>query len=325
MLTSSFSTRALAAQQQVLAWRTRVGHVVDVPPSSTQLAEGFGANIDLFAVGTAVFTDVRTDAMVLERSVARVSTDARRDYVFHLFVEGETGHITGMHRKRSAPGSIRGLVALDLNQPFRVERPACRVLSLFVPRTTVDAILPDGESIHGRIMPFDSPLARLALDHLLATRENLATRAPHDAAAALDTGAQLLLAAFHQQASLTGSARAAVQAAVMAKVRRFVDANLHQAELTPASVVDALQLKRATIYRWFQHEGGLGTYIRNRRLLEAADELAHFPQRQITEIAYGLGFKSGSDFTRAFRRAFDISPLDMRARALALLERDALR
>src|ERR1700761_7783697 len=88
MLTSSFSTRALAAQQQVLAWRTRVGHVVDVPPSSTQLAEGFGANIDLFAVGTAVFTDVRTDAMALERSVARVSTDARRDYVFHLFVEG---------------------------------------------------------------------------------------------------------------------------------------------------------------------------------------------------------------------------------------------
>ncbi|WP_409518718.1 hypothetical protein [Paraburkholderia sp. LEh10] len=33
-----------------------------------------------------------------------------------------------------------------------------------------------------------------------------------------------------------------------------------------------------------------------------------FPQLQVMEIAYGLGLKSASDFTRAFRRAFDMSP-----------------
>jgi AraC-like DNA-binding protein len=81
-------------------------------------------------------------------------------------------------------------------------------------------------------------------------------------------------------------------------------------------------LKRATIYRWFEHEGGLGAYIRNRRLREAADELVCHPQRQVVEIAYGLGFKSPSDFTRAFRRAFDLSPQDMRARALDLQRRE---
>jgi len=36
----------------------------------------------------------------------------------------------------------------------------------------------------------------------------------------------------------------------------------------------------------------------------------------VTDIAYGLGFKSPSDFTRAFRRAYEISPQDFRARAL---------
>jgi AraC-like DNA-binding protein len=104
----------------------------------------------------------------------------------------------------------------------------------------------------------------------------------------------------------------------MGQVRRYVDANLHQSELTPTSVVQALQLKRATIYRWFEHDGGLGAYIRNRRLREAADELVRFPHLQVTDIAYGLGFQSASDFTRAFRRAFDMSPQDMRARALIL-------
>ena len=91
----------------------------------------------------------------------------------------------------------------------------------------------------------------------------------------------------------------------------------------PTSVVQALQLKRATIYRWFEHEGGLGVYIRNRRLREAADELVRFPHLQIAEIAYGLGFQSASDFARAFRRAFDMSPQDMRVRAQLLKERGA--
>lgn len=325
LLTSRFSTRDLARDQQVLAWRTRVGHVVDVPPSREQLTDGFGADIDLFSVNGSVFTDVRSAPMALERSVARVSSDSRRDYVFHLALEGETGNVTGMRKKRSAPGSTSGLIALDLNQPFRIERPACRLLSLFVPGPTVNETLPDAESIHGRILPFDSPLTRLALDHLAATRKHIATLAPNEVAAALEAGGQLLIAAFREGTSLTGASRAAVQAVIMAKVRRYVEANLHQAELTPASVVDALQLKRATIYRWFQHEGGLGTYIRNRRLREAANELARFPQRQVTEIAYGLGFKSGSDFTRAFRRAFDVSPLDMRAHALTLLHGNVRR
>jgi len=317
-LTSRFSTRALARDQQVLAWRTRVGHVVDVPPSRWQLTQGFGAHIDRYALGDTLFTDSRTDAMVLERSIARVSTDTRGDTAFHLYLEGETGRVTGMHRKRSEAESVHGIVAFDLNQPFRVERPACRVLTLFVPQQAVEAGLADSESIHGRTLPFDAPLARIARDHLAAVCASLSRATPGEAAHALDTGAQLLIAAFREESALTGAGRAALKAAVLAQVRRFVDANLHQADLSPASIVQTLQLKRATIYRWFEHEGGLGAYIRNRRLREAANELVRFPQLRVVEIAYGLGFNSASDFTRAFRRAFDMSPQDLRARALVV-------
>jgi AraC-like DNA-binding protein len=322
LLTSRFSTRALAVDQQMLAWRDRVGHVVDVPPSKTQIAQGFGGNIDLYLLPNAAFSDVRTDEMVLERSIARVSTDTRRDYVFHLYLEGETGNVTGMHRKRSAAGSVQGVIAFDLNQPFRVVRPLCRVLSLFVPRETIDAGLADGESIHGRSVPFSAPLARIALEHLAGTEALLAQATRDEAIEALDTSAQLLMTAFARESSLTGAGRAALQAAVLARVRRFVEANLHRPDLTPATVVQALQLKRATIYRWFEHKGGLGAYIRNRRLREAADELVRFPHLQVMDIAYGLGFNSASDFTRAFRRAFEMSPQELRERGAALQRRD---
>jgi AraC-like DNA-binding protein len=316
--TSSFSTRALTADKQMPAWRARVGHVVDVPPSNEQLVAGFGANIDRYAVDGMIFTDSRTEAMVLERSVARVSTDSHQDYVFHVFLEGEAGNVTGMQKKRSATGSAHEIIAFDLNQPFRVERPACHVLSLFVPRKIVDAGLPDGESIHGRVVQQGSPLAGLVLDHVTAISKEIPRLDSAGAIEALTAGSRLLVAAFRKESRLMGAERAALQAAVMGQVRRYVEANLHQGDLTPTTVVDALQLKRATIYRWFEHEGGLGAYIRHRRLRMAADELVRFPQIPVTEIAYGLGFKSASDFTRAFRRAFDMSPQDTRARALDL-------
>jgi AraC-like DNA-binding protein len=321
--TSRFSTRGLAADQQFLAWRQRVGHVVDAPPSKEQLAGGFDGEIDLYAVGGMVFTDCSTDSMRLERSVARVSTDTRRDYVFQLFLEGEVGHVSGMRKKRSEAGSVQGIVAFDLNQPFRAERPKCRLLSLFVPAGIVDEGLRDGAGIHGRIVQKQSPLAGVVLDHLAAVAREIPSLDPASAIDALHAGAQLLLAAFRKAARLNGADRAALQAALMGQVRRYVEANLHHGDLTPTSVVQALQLKRATIYRWFEHEGGLGAYIRNRRLREAADELVRFPHLQVAEIAYGLGFKSPSDFTRAFRRAFDMSPQDMRARAFDLRLRNA--
>lgn len=315
---SSFSTHGAAVSEQVLAWRDRVGHIVDVPPSKAQLADGFSGRIDRYAVRDLVFTESRTDALTLERSVARVSTDARRDYVFHLFARGEVGTVTGTPTKRSAANSERGMIAFDLDQPFRVERPACHVLTLFVPKAVVDAAFPGADSIHGRVVEQGSPLTQLVFDHAAALSRDLPRMNATQASDQLDAAAQLLIAAFRKQARLTGDARSAVQVAVLSQVRRYIEANLHQAELSPSSVVDALQLKRATIYRWFEHEGGLGAYIRNRRLREAASELIRYPHLQVIDIAYGLGFKSASDFTRAFRRAYGMSPQDARARASEL-------
>ncbi|QCP54749.1 helix-turn-helix domain-containing protein [Trinickia violacea] len=318
VVTHTFSTRALTATEQLLAWRARVGHVVDVPPSKQQLSEGFNGHIDFYGVGGLTFTDCSTDAMVLERSVARVSTDANRNIAFHMFLEGGVGSVTGMHKKRSAADPQHGIVALDLNQPFKVERGACRVLTLFVPRQVVAEGLPDVDSIHGRVVPQESPLARLILDHAAGIVSGISKLDSGGAADALNTGADLLIAAFRHDTSLKGADRASLQAAIIGQVRRYVEASLHRGDLTPASVVDALQLKRSTIYRWFEHEGGLGAYIRNCRLRAAADELVRYPHLPVTEIAYGLGFNSTSDFSRAFRRAFEMSPQEMRARALVL-------
>jgi AraC-like DNA-binding protein len=97
------------------------------------------------------------------------------------------------------------------------------------------------------------------------------------------------------------------------KVKQYIQAHLCEDELSPDSVRHALDLPRSTLYRLFKQEGGLGAYIRRARLCAAADELIRYRQAMVMEIAYGLGFKSASDFTRAFRRAYGVAPQEYRA------------
>lgn len=63
------------------------------------------------------------------------------------------------------------------------------------------------------------------------------------------------------------------RAAMFGTARSYIEDNLHELDLSPESVLRASHLSRPTLYRLFEHEGGLATYIRNRRLREAADEL----------------------------------------------------
>ncbi|MFP3566810.1 helix-turn-helix domain-containing protein [Paraburkholderia sp. SIMBA_030] len=310
---SHFSTHHEAPRSQLPAWRDRLGHFLDVPISRAQLADGFSGTIESYRSGDLTFMDCRTDPVSQARSVARISTDNVRQYVFHVAVEGtiETG--TGLYPKRKALQSEPGILALDMNQPMHMERSACRLLAFFLPRALVESVLPEAESIHGSVIEYKTPLTRMIPAHLADLSQNVHKMSGPEAYEAIRTCALLIAAAFGKEARLIGNARAAARTAMFGTARRYIEANLHQMDLTPESVLRASQLPRPTLYRLFEPEGGLATYIRNRRLREAADELRRYPNLAIVEIAYGLGFNSASDFNRAFRRAYDMSPGDFRA------------
>lgn len=302
--------------KQLLAWRDRVGHVIDVLPTIEQIAQPFNASIVRYTIGDRLFTDCSSDAMLLDRSISRISTDNLRGYVFQVFIEGSLEFINvqgAQSHKSRTPCSI---VVTDLNQPFRMRRSKCRMFSLFVPRAAVEAIFPNANTLHGRVLENTTPLTQILIEQVLSLANSLPKMSRGAASAAFNTCTELILAAFGKQINLQGNARAAVRAAMFDKARRHIESNLHQAKLSPESLTAALQLPRPTIYRLFEHEGGLGAYIRNCRLREAADELVKFPTLPIQEIAYGLGFKSASDFTRAFRRAYELSPQELRSNAL---------
>ncbi|EEA01679.1 transcriptional regulator, AraC family [Burkholderia sp. H160] len=318
---SHFDTYGTVPRVQLPVWRERVGHFLDVPISRQQLADGFRGSIDTYRVGGMAFMDCRTDPVAQTRSVARISTDNVRQIVFHVAVEGTFETSTGLYPKRHALQTRPGILALDMNQPMRMTRGPCRLLALFLPREMIDAVLPEAASIHGRVIEYQSPLSRLIPAQLAELCRGLPAMDAPAAQEALRTCALLIAAAFGKERGLTGSARAAARAAMFATARRYIDAHLGEVDLTVDSVLAVSRLSRPTLYRLFEPEGGLVAYIRNRRLREAADELHRYPHRPVINVAFGWGFNSASDFNRAFRRAYDMSPGDFRAAASAIHSR----
>jgi AraC-like DNA-binding protein len=305
---------------QAPAWSDYVGRILDVPITRAQVAHGFRGEIDTYVLRDMVFLDSRTDPVAQMRTAARISTDNVRNYIFHVAVEGIIETEIGSAPQRKAAQFVPGILALDMNQPMHMMRPAyARVLAFFLPRAMVEAEIPDAESIHGRVVNYTSPLTRLILRHLSTLCRDLPAMNPVDADRTIRTCAQLIIAAFGKQARLNDSARAAAHAAMQHEVRRYIQANLHQKDLSPESILRMCALPRATLYRMFGNEGGLGAYIRNCRLRQAAGELLEFPQMAVMEIAFGLCFNSASDFTRAFRRAYGMSPQDFRMLSMDVL------
>ncbi|RQS07094.1 helix-turn-helix domain-containing protein [Burkholderia sp. Bp8998] len=309
---SNFSVQG-DARRSFLAWQERMSPVYDIWPSSKQAEDTFDASLSRYTIDNLSIFDFRTAPNLAVRSLGRVSTESIRDITFSVFLEGPPAEFLGGKPRSDVPHMppLPSILALDMDQPCTVRSFHGRILLLFVPRALVERSFPDAASLHGRWIHATTPLTRMLIEHVVALRRQIVGLSKKDAHQSFLTAVELIVAAFSRHAGLAGNARAAVRAAIYGQVRRHVETNLHDPNLSPDSVLASLQLSRASVYRIFEHEGGLAAYIRNRRLRMAADELVRFPHMEVQDVAAGLGFNDASSFTRAFRRAFDIAPREL--------------
>lgn len=86
-------------------------------------------------------------------------------------------------------------------------------------------------------------------------------------------------------------------------------------ELTLAEVAKAMFYSEYHFHRTFLYFVGdtMTSYIRKRRLSQAAELLAHSDQK-VLDIALRCGFSSHEAFTRAFRKMYGILPTECRRR-----------
>ena len=309
---------------QALVWSEYVGRTLDVPVSHSQVRHGFQGDLDAYVLPDMTYLDSRADRLVQARTGARISRDSVRDFVFHVAAYGmlETHVKQGLHGRSTQ--FVPGILALDMGQPMRMVRPTkVRALAFFLPRALVESEIADAESIHGRVIAYSSPLTRLILDHLFVLCHRLASMPADEAATTIRTCAHLILAAFSKQHGMSQRARTAARMAVQSQVRRYVQANLYNLDLSPEHIQQRFAIPRPTLYRMFEEEEGLAAYIRHCRLWASAQDLVQRQDMAVVEVGYSFGFGSASDFSRAFRRAFGVAPKEYRAHQFSMQDRGA--
>jgi AraC-like DNA-binding protein len=202
----------------------------------------------------------------------------------------------------------------DSSRPYsiRFDQPN-RMLVLRLPEDRLAARFEDPDALVGRRLGVESLGASL----LSAFVHNLwAAPAANDDEA--DCGGPLLDAALNLLAAAHGFAPAAPASqspCSRQRIRRFVDENLCDPELSVTGVARALGLSPRYVQMAFADIATTPlAYIRRKRLQLAARQL----RRQgagcnITELGFSLGFNDLSHFSRTFKARYGVGPRDYRA------------
>lgn len=102
------------------------------------------------------------------------------------------------------------------------------------------------------------------------------------------------------------------ESSLLARARAWVDLEL--AEVDAPALAHHLRVSRRHLDKVFEGQGlSASRYIWQRRLTHAAAELRAQPDKPVVEIAYGVGFKDASHFTRAFVQQHGVTPSAWRA------------
>jgi AraC-like DNA-binding protein len=235
---------------------------------------------------------------------------------FCLVLDGAIEVAAGAQRVRA---EIDDIVVLDLREPMRLDFGAesgmTSVLMLWLPRTRLPIQLSSRPALQGLLAKAMSPAVAVAAAASRAMLARLDEMTVDD----MDELVAGVVALLGYAIGSSAAARASEQnpstpLATFVTLCRYIENNLAAHDLGVAKLAATFGLSRASLYRLFEPVGGVASFIRERRLARAHDELSApgFQDRRIGPIAYQAGFQSIATFNRAFLAAYGDTPRNLR-------------
>ncbi|MET9435733.1 helix-turn-helix domain-containing protein [Streptomyces sp. NPDC006551] len=214
------------------------------------------------------------------------------------------------------------LAFYDASRPFSIVLPEPqRARVLMLPRPMLRLEDTDVRRITATAVGVepDGPAAPL-LPFLRGLVEEIGPAAPHVREPLARTVAGLLSTLAAHQSGALGRSRAAGAgpATVLDRIKSSAEARLGEPELSPRMLAEELGISLRSLHKLFHAEGTtFGGWVRERRLEACRAELAR-PDAAglaISAVAARWGFPRPAHFSRAFRRAYGVSPSQWRESA----------
>lgn len=268
----------------------------------------FAARAEAWKIGSLVLADLDSTPLAYRRTEARLLADTAD----HLYVNL---HLSGRVRGDCGAGPIScgagSLLVLDLRQPCALQVSAMRSLTLAVPR---QALLPRLEGFDPHGLTASKGLTPLLIGTVEAVANSLgqldAGHVPTLEALLVDLVAATLREALRAARGYRGQ-----DEALVSRVRAHMEARL-ATPLDAAGVGAALGVSRSALYRALEPHGGVQRFLRTLRLRRARAHLeTPGDKHSLDDLAELTGFADRAHLARAFKRAFGVTPGEIRARA----------
>jgi len=318
-----FTTETLGYSEAYEAWHDSISVLFDVDPLENTLANGFGAEVESFMVGSMMLARSRSNVQGFKRKAQTIARSGMDHIMIQYFERGGNDIISESGIVRVRPGDIQVIdMAQELETKAHGLDRAERVngheeftnLSVIIAREHLEELVPTLHAMHLRVIPSGTPLNLILGNYILnlfSTAPNLRAR---EAEGLVKPTAQLLAASLSQNMDTIEFTRNSVDEALLLSVRRLIDLHLGDMTLSPDKIAAAMNISRATLFRICEPVGGVMNFVRQRRLA-LARRLLHSSNEQVhvKAIAYKLGFSNPSSFARAYRAEFGLSPSETKA------------
>ena len=312
MIAETFSTYSLPASQQLEAWRNWYGAIFEATSAGSP-DEGFAAANSNWHLSGFTFSKVSSPATFIDRTRYLL----RRNHVDHwafTVSKRTTSDIAVRDRSLEVPPGVPFLLSLGEEMHIGRRQQDERV-QLLLARDSFQAIAPLLDATRGTAL--STSQGRLLADYILLLERNLPDLTPEDGSRLPSAIQAMVGACLAPSVDRLAAAGRQIDLTLMERVRRAVRRNLRSPLLGPDRLCREAATSRSQLYRLLEGEGGVARYIQRRRLSESFAILCDTTNNfSIAAIAETLCFADASNFSRAFRREFGMSPSEVRTASL---------
>ncbi|AVV42713.1 AraC family transcriptional regulator [Streptomyces sp. ID05-04B] len=330
MIGTAFRTADVPVADRFEYWRQLMDRTIAPSDISSDYAADFRAEQRLFELGAVRVWPIRVVPTRYRRSTRLVRQSDPEEYHLSLVLGGGLGFD---HVGRSETYGPQDLWLSDSSRPYVVEPHGMRASATAEPPLVTGV----GVEVPKSLLPLPSARVRDLLGRRLSGREGpgalltgflsgldqqAASLRPADAPrlgmVLVDLLAAWLAHELEAETALSPEARRRI---TVTRIRAFIRQHLHDPELRPPVVAAAHHISLSYLHRLFQEEGTgetVAAWIRGQRLAGARRDLADpaLLTTPVHVIAARWGILRASDFTRAFRAAYGMSPTEYRFLAL---------
>jgi AraC-like DNA-binding protein len=307
-------TAVMAETERTAAWERAVrqwlGPVRVARPAQERPFEGALASRDL---GYVRVLSLRADPMRLSRTTRLVAEAPDDRLALAVQVSGRGALHQDGRGTAVQPGE---LALLDLRRPFSLEQRRPFLLHLVrVPGAALGVSGARARQLTGRAVPASEGVAAL-LGPLVSTLVAQAEGTDDAVGDRLAGNLADLLATLIDEQTLEHDHRArSGREHLLASIRRYIDDNLRDPDLSPAAIADAHRISVRYLHLLFEgEESTVRKLIQRRRVEECARELARRGRvtPTVSAVARGWGFANVAHFSRSFKAVYGRSPRDWR-------------